>query len=158
MSVFDQDIDKQIRQHQQQIAELEQLKKDQEKKIEGIKEFDVVIKRLCNQNALTEEELYVSRSEQIEGWLIAMAKSEAPSSIYTNLKRHFEKTIARDARKGDKKAEKKTSTLPKPKLAVGTYRNPATQEKVEKIKRNPRQLDQWIEEHGLQVVRTWKID
>lgn len=158
MSVFDQDIDKQIRQHQQQIAELEQLKKDQEKKIEGIKEFDVAIKRLCNQSALTEEELYVSRSEQIENWLVAMAKSDAPSSIYSNLKRHFEKAIAREARLGSKKADKKASTLPKPKLAVGTYRNPATQEKVEKIKRNPRQLDQWIEEHGLQVVRTWKID
>ena len=75
MSVFDQDIDKKIRQHQQQIAELEQLKKDQEKKIEGLKEFDVAIKRLCNQNALTEDELYVSRSEQIEAWLVGMAKA-----------------------------------------------------------------------------------
>ena len=154
MSVFDQDIDKKIRQHQQQIAELEQLKKDQEKKIEGLKEFDVAIKRLCNQNALTEDELYVSRSEQIEAWLVGMAKSESPSSIYNNLKHHFEKTLNREAKKGDKKA----SSLPKPKLAVGTYRNPATQEKVEKIKRNPRQLDQWIDEHGIQIVRTWKID
>jgi|TARA_Y100000815_G_C13317293_1_gene490979 TolA-binding protein len=154
VSVFDQDIDKKIRQHQQQIAELEQLKKDQEKKIEGLKEFDVAIKRLCNQNALTEDELYVSRSEQIEAWLVGMAKSESPSSIYNNLKRHFEKTLNREAKKGDKKA----SSLPKPKLAVGTYRNPATQEKVEKIKRNPRQLDQWIDEHGIQIVRTWKID
>jgi len=82
-----------------------------------------------------------------------MAKEEVPSSIYNNLKRHFEKSIARDGRKG----EKKSSSLPKPKLAVGTYRNPATQEKVEKIKRNPRQLDQWIEEYGFQTVRTWKI-
>jgi len=158
VSVFDQDIDKQIREHQQQIAELEQLKKDQEKKIEGLKEFDNAIKRLCNQNALTEQELYVSRSEQIEAWITGMAKSDAPSSIYNSLKRHFEKAIARDAKKGDKKVEKKTSSLPKPKLAVGTYRNPATQEKVEKIKRNPRQLDQWIEEYGIQTVRTWKED
>ncbi|MAE20897.1 MAG: hypothetical protein CMK92_00540 [Pseudomonas sp.] len=153
MSVFDQDIEKQIRQHQQKIAELEQLKKDQEKKIEGLKEFETAIKRLCNQNALTENELYVSRSEQIEEWIKGLAKDPAPSSIYANLKRHFEKAISRDGKKGEKK-----SSLPKPKLAVGTYRNPATQEKVEKIKRNPRQLDQWIEEYGFQTVRTWKID
>ncbi len=153
MTAFTNDIDKQIQQHQQKIVELEQLKKDQEKKLEGLKEFDAAIKRLCNQSALTEEELYVSRSEQIEAWITSMAKEEAPSSIYNNLKRHFEKSIARDGRKG----EKKSSSLPKPKLAVGTYRNPATQEKVEKIKRNPRQLDQWIEEYGFQTVRTWKI-
>ncbi|MEK9714095.1 MAG: hypothetical protein VW258_16150 [Thalassolituus sp.] len=153
MSVFDQDIDKQIRQHQQKIEELEQLKKDQEKKVEGLKEFDVVIKRICNQNALTENELYVSRSAQIEEWIKGMANEAAPSSIYNNLKRHFEKAIGRDAKKGEKK-----SSLPKPKLAVGTYRNTATHEKVEKIKRNPRQLDQWIEEYGFQTVRTWKID
>jgi len=153
VTAFTNDIDKQIQQHQQKIEELEQLKKDQEKKLEGLKEFDEAIKRLCNQSALAEEELYVSRSAQIEAWITSMAKEESPSSIYGNLKRHFEKALARDTRKGEKK-----SSLPKPKLAVGTYRNPATQEKVEKIKRNPRQLDQWIEEYGFQTVRTWKID
>lgn len=152
MTVFANDIDKQIQQHQQKIAELEQLKKDQEKKLEGLSEFDVAIKRLCNQNALSEDELYVSRSEQIEAWITGMAKEESPSSIYNNLKRHFEKSLSRDGRKTEKK-----SSLPKPKLPVGEYRNPATQEKVEKIKRNPRQLDQWIEEYGFQTVRTWKI-
>ncbi|MDF1763536.1 MAG: hypothetical protein P1U57_09020 [Oleibacter sp.] len=154
MSAFDHDIDKQIQQHQQRIEELERLKKDQEKKLEGMKEFDDAIKRLCNQNSLTEEELYVSRSSQIEAWIVGMAKDANPSSIYGSLKRHFEKSITRDVRK----TEKKTSSLPKPKLAVGSYRNPATNEKVEKIKRNPRQLDEWIEEYGFQTVRTWKID
>lgn len=154
MSAFDHDIDKQIQQHHQRIEELERLKKDQEKKLEGMKEFDDAIKRLCNQNSLTEEELYVSRSSQIEAWIVGMAKDANPSSIYGSLKRHFEKSITRDVRK----TEKKTSSLPKPKLAVGSYRNPATNEKVEKIKRNPRQLDEWIEEYGFQTVRTWKID
>ena len=155
MSVFDIDIDKQIKQHQQKIQELEQLRKDQEHKLEGLKEFDVTIKRLCNQNRLTEEELYVSRSEQIEAWLVGMAKQDNPSSIYNNLKKHFARTAPRGPKAVKTEIE---SSLPKPKLPVGTYRNPATQEKVEKIKRNPRQLDEWIELHGFAVVRTWKID
>ncbi|UTW47132.1 hypothetical protein [Bacterioplanoides sp. SCSIO 12839] len=155
MSVFATDIDKQIQQHQQKIEELEKLKVDQEQKFEGIKEFDVQIKRLCNQNSLTENELYVSRSEQIEAWLISMAKADAPSSIYKNLKKHFEKVIAREARNGGK--AEKVSSLPKPKLAVGVYQNPATSEKVEKIKRNPRQLDEWIAEYGFEIVKTWKV-
>ncbi len=153
MTAFASDIDKQIQQHQKKIEELEVMKKAQAKKLEGLKEFDEQIKRLCNQNSLSEEELYVSRSEQIENWLTGMAKEENPSSIYMNLKRHFEKSLSKDGRK----AAKKVSTLPKPKLAVGTYKNPATNEKVEKIKRNPRQLDQWIEEYGFQTVRTWKV-
>lgn len=150
MSILDNDIDKQIQQHQQKIHELEQMKIDHEKKLEGIKEFDVEIKRLCNQSSLSEEELYASRSTQIEEWIVGMSRLESPSSIYTSLKKHFERAAARAGKK-DKK-----STLPKPKLAVGTYRNPATNEKVEKIKRNPRTLDQWIEEYGFEVVRTWK--
>lgn len=153
MTAFASDIDKQIQQHQQKIEELEVLKKAQAKKLEGIQEFDEQIKRLCNQNSLTEDELYVSRSEQIEEWITAMGKVENPSSIYLNLKRHFEKALSREGRK----STKKPSSLPKPKLAVGTYQNPATNEKVEKIKRNPRQLDQWIEEYGFQTVRTWKV-
>ena len=98
MSVFDQDIDKKIRQHQQQIAELEQLKKDQEKKIEGLKEFDVAIKRLCNQNALTEDELYVSRSEQIEAWLVGMAKSEKMKAVTDERSNPAELSTSRPAK------------------------------------------------------------
>ena len=157
MSVFANDIEKQIQQHHQKILELEQLKKDQEKKFEGLKEFDVAIKRLCNQNSLQESELYVSRSEQIEAWIVGMGKEESPSSIYNNLRKHFEKVINRAATKGTKTRAERTSSLPKPKLAVGEYRNPATHEKVEKIKRNPRILDEWINEYGFETVRTWKI-
>jgi len=150
VSVLNTDIDKQIEQHQLKIQELERLKKDHEKKLEGIKEFDLEVKRLCNQRSLTEAELYVSRADQIEAWILDMAKQEAPGSIYINLKKHFERAIARGGKK------EKKSSLPKPKLAVGTYRNPATNEAVEKIKRNPRQLDEWIREYGMEVVKTWK--
>ena len=154
MNAFASDIEKQIQQHQQKIEELEQLKVEQAAKFEGLAEFDQEIKRLCNQRSLTEAELFVSRSSQIEEWIISMAKDKAPSSIYLRLRKHFEKVINRD----DKSKSDKPSSLPKPKLAVGSYRNPATHEKVEKIKRNPRQLDEWISEYGFEVVRTWKVD
>ena len=47
-----QELDKEIELHKKKIAELEQLKLDQEKKIEGFTEFDQTIQRLCNQMAL----------------------------------------------------------------------------------------------------------
>lgn len=153
MSILDQDIDKQIQQHQQKIVELEQMKKDHEKKLECLREFNLAIKSLCEQNSLSESELYVSRSEQIEAWLIEMSRMDNPYSIYTNLKKHFERSIGY----GSKRVEKKSSQ-PKQKLVVGTYCNPSSGEKVEKIKRNPRQLDQWIAEYGFDAVRGWKED
>lgn len=152
MSIFDLDIDKQIKQHQQKIQELEALRVSHEKKLEGIKLFDEEIKRLCNENSLTEAELYVSRSEQIERWITSMAKKENPSFIYSNLAKHFSRNAPRDAKVAKK------STLPKPKLAIGMYEHPFTHERVEKIRRNPRQLDEWIKEHGIATVRTWKKD
>lgn len=152
MSVFDKDIDKEIQQHQQKILELESLKKAHEKKLAGILEFNEYVVRLCNQNELSEEELFVARSEQIEAWIVAMGKQSSPSSIYGSLKKHFERSFNRE-----NKAEKKAPSLPKPKLAVGTYKNPANHVSIEKIKRNPRQLDEWIAEYGFEVVRNWKV-
>ncbi len=151
MSIFDFDIDKQIKQYQQKIQELEGQRQLHAQKIEGIKEFGDAITRICNQNNLTEEELYVSRSEQIEQWILGMSRQSNPSFIYQNLLKHFGKV----ATKGANKEEKKASSLPTPKLPVGVYEHPFTHEKVEKIKRNPRQLDQWIDEHGFATVRTW---
>lgn len=153
MSAFDLDIDKQIKQYQQKIQELEQQRVAYEQKLEGFKKFDAAIAQLCQENSLTEYELYVSRSQQIEDWITSMGKQENPSSIYLNLRRHFSRTAPR----AGKVKDSSESSLPKPKLEVGTYRNPATYEKVEKIKRNPRLLDEWIEQYGFATVRTWKV-
>lgn len=152
VSILNTDIDKQIEQHQLKIQELEQLKKDHEKKLEGVKEFNDEILRLCGEKSLSESELYASRSEQIEAWLLDMSRQDAPSSIYANLKKHFERVSTRGGKKEKKPA------VDKPKLAVGKYRNPETSELVEKIKRNPRQLDEWIRDFGLETVQSWKED
>ncbi|MFT6189606.1 MAG: hypothetical protein ACJAW8_001523 [Oleispira sp.] len=155
MRAIQQELDKEIELHKKKIAELEQLKLDQEKKIEGFVEFDQTIKRLCNNMALTEAELYVSRGDQIISWIEALGQDDRPGRIYETLKKHFEKVLKKEARKEGKK--EKTSTLPKPKLEVGRYKNPATHEIIEKIKRNPRQLEDWINEYGFETVRTWKV-
>ncbi|MEH6450343.1 MAG: hypothetical protein V7765_16835 [Oleispira sp.] len=155
MSGIQQELDKEIELHKKKIAELEQLKLDQEKKIEGFTEFDQTIQRLCNQMALTEAELYVSRGDQIANWIQDLGKTERPGRIYETLKKHFEKALKKDSRKEGTK--EKVSTLPKPKLAVGRYKNPATHETIEKIKRNPRQLEDWINDYGFETVRTWKV-
>lgn len=155
MRAIQQELDKEIELHKKKIAELEQLKLDQEKKIEGFVEFDQTIKRLCNNMALTEAELYVSRGDQIISWIEALGQNERPGRIYETLKKHFEKVLKKEARKDGKK--EKISTLPKPKLEVGRYKNPATHEIIEKIKRNPRQLEDWINEYGFETVRTWKV-
>lgn len=155
MSAIQQELDKEIELHKKKIAELEQLKLDQDKKIEGFTEFEQTIKRLCNQMALTEAELYVSRGDQILTWVENMGKAEKPGRIYETLKKHFEKAFKKDSRKEGRKD--KVSTLPKPKLPVGRYKNPATHETIEKIKRNPRQLEDWINEYGFETVRTWKV-
>ena len=105
--------------------------------------------------ALTEAELYVSRGDQIISWIEALGQDDRPGRIYETLKKHFEKVLKKEARKEGKK--EKTSTLPKPKLEVGRYKNPATHEIIEKIKRNPRQLEDWINEYGFETVRTWKV-
>lgn len=152
MSILNNDIDKQIEQHQLKIQELEQLKKDHEKKLEGVKEFNDEILRLCGEKSLSESELYASRSEQIEAWLLDMSRQDAPAGIYVNLKKHFERASARAGKK------EKKAVVVKPKLVVGKYRNPHTDELVEKIKRNPRQLDEWINEYGLDAVKGWKED
>lgn len=43
----------------------------------------------------------------------------------------------------------------KPLLRVGVYKNPNTGETIEKTKRTPKQLEQWIIEHGLKEVISW---
>lgn len=158
VSAIQQELDKEIELHKKKIAELEQLKLDQEKKMEGLEEFDQTIKRLCNLMALTEAELYASRGDDIVSWIQNLSRTENPGRIYEALKKHFAKELKKDLKKdGHKVVKSKTSSLPKPKLSIGRYKNPATQQIIEKIKRNPKPLDEWIEEFGFEVVRTWKI-
>lgn len=159
MSPFDSDIDKQISGFHQKIKELEELKVLQAQKLESIKEFQDMVQRLTNQYGVEEGELYVARSMQILEWIKGMSRMSDKPSIYSNLKDHFEKVARLEERKGAKsgKISSKKSINTEPKLIVGTYRNPATGENIEKIKRTPKGLMEWVMDHGFETVSSWKV-
>lgn len=40
-------------------------------------------------------------------------------------------------------------------LKMGRYLNPHSGEEIDKIRRNPKQLDDWIDQYGIETVKTW---
>lgn len=155
MSPFDSEIDKQISGFHQKIKELEELKILQAQKLESIKEFQNTIQRLTNQQGVEEGELYVSRAMQIQEWIKSMSRMTDKPSIYNSLKEHFAKVARTEERKGAKNTAKKPVNT-EPKLLVGIYRNPTTGESIEKIKRTPKGLMDWVMDNGFETVSAWK--
>lgn len=146
---LDTNIDDLIAAEQEKLEQLMLAKKEIEEKKEMLKEVAAEFDSIFEKYGITENEYYAFISENLEAWI----KEASETPLYDSLSKHFEK----QANKAEKNsAVEKTSSLPKPKLKVGTYRNPATGEAVQKIKRSPKILDQWIEEYGFAVVRTWK--
>lgn len=153
-----QDINSEIEILRQKIEVLEQQKLAHSKKFDGLAEFDREMKRIKNDFFLTESEIFAYKSDQIEKWITEMSSKANPSFIHQNLKKHFEKIIVKEQKKEDKAAKKpKANNEDKPKLKVGAYRNPFTLELIEKKRRNPRELDEWLKEHGFSVVSLWLI-
>lgn len=155
---LDKDYDKQIADLRRKMEELETLKNMHVKKLEGVQRFQDLVTTLVKDFGLTESELFVARSEAIVAWIKASAKDGAEPPLYwRQLKDYFagvvekeQKTTKRAGKGGGKPSSLKEATLP-----TGVYRNPFSNEKVEKKRRNPRQLDQWIEEFGFTEVRSW---
>ena len=144
-------IDDLIAAEQKKLEQLMLAKKELDAKREALKEVSAEFNSIYEKYGITENEYFASIADNLEEWI----KDSVDAPIYQSLAKHFE----RQANKVEKApAAEKTSSLPKPKLKVGTYRNPATGETVAKIKRSPKILDQWIEEYGFAIVRTWKID
>lgn len=154
-----QEIESEIERLHQEIKKLEQQKLSHSKKFDGLREFDQQLERIQKDFFLSESEICAYKSDQIEKWITEMSSKTNPSFIHTNLKKHFEKVIAKEKkqeeRTGKKKALKKTN---KQKLKTGSYRNPFTLEISEKKRRNPRELDSWLEEHGFSVVSLWLVE
>lgn len=149
--ILDTNIDELIAAEEQKIERLKIAKKELEAKREALKDITSEFDSIMENHGITENDYFSSIAGELESWVL-----ESPdSAIYKSLAKHFGKQAAKAEKMPT--AEKK-STLPKPKLKVGSYRNPATGETVQKIKRSPKILDQWIEEYGFAIVRTWKID
>lgn len=148
--MLDINLDEQIKLYEKKIKALKLSKKEQDKKFETIEELNSYIARFCEKKEVTLGDVYASQASDIEKWIKSLAKNNADSRFYLNLKRHFQSVGS---------ASNKTKKKPnlKPRLEVGVYQHPSTKEQIEKIKRNPKQLDNWIEEHGLDTVKTWKV-
>lgn len=147
MSIFNENLDKQIQGYQEKIKELEAKKLEQESKIKALTELNAYIEKYTHDHSISLDEIYESQSKSIEKWIISMSKQESDFAIYDSLQKHFQKTPAKP----------KKNQVNKPRLIIGQYKNPFTQESIEKIKRNPKKLDDWIEEYGLDTVQSWKI-
>lgn len=153
---FDQ-IEQQIAEHQAKIEELQQQMAHAERKKEGVIAFDKALVNLAAEYGMEEEEFFVARGAQIVDWLIGQLDEEEEAEYVRSLKAR----IARHLKRGDapRRTAKssKVSKSGEPKLETGHYRNPYTNATIEKKKRNPKQLNQWVEEHGLETVKSWKI-
>lgn len=152
---YDQ-IEQQIAEHQARIEELQEQKAQAERKKEGVIAFDKALVNIAAEYQMEEEELYVARGEEIVEWLVGQLNDEDAPDFVQTLKARVARTLKKSGspRRSRRAAPAKSG---EPKLDVGHYRNPYTGGTVEKKKRNPKQLNQWIEEYGLETVKEWKI-
>jgi hypothetical protein len=150
-------IEQQIAEHQAQIEALQQQKAHAERKKQGVIAFDKALVNLAAEYDMQEREFYVARAEDMIDWLVGQLNdADAPEYIQT-LKARVARALKREG-EAPRRAQRRISAKPsEPKLDTGHYRNPYTGATVEKKKRNPKPLNQWIEEHGLEIVKSWKI-
>ena len=154
---FDQ-IEQQIAEHQAKIEELQQQMAAAEKKKQGVIAFDKALVNLAAEYEMDEEELYVARGEQIVDWLVGLLDDEDAPDFVRTLKARVARNLKRQGETPRRAGRRAASDKPaEPKLETGHYRNPYTNATIEKKKRNPKQLNQWVAEHGLEKVKTWKI-
>ena len=154
---FDQ-IEQQIAEHQAKIEELQQQMAAAEKKKQGVIAFDKALVNLAAEYEMDESELYVARGEQIVEWLVGQLDDEDAPDFVNTLKARVARHLKRQGETPRRGARRTASAKPaEPKLETGHYRNPYTNATIEKKKRNPKQLNQWIAEHGLEKVKEWKI-
>lgn len=152
--MFVQEIDRKIEEFKSEIEKLEAERAAQAKKLEGFTAFENDIQKVCRDFGVSREELFVSQGDYIVEWVKSLNKLAERPEVYNELKAYFARVIAREGSTRKSPAKKASSG---PKLEVGSYKNPKTGETIKKIKRNPKTLDEWISEHGIETVRSWKV-
>ncbi|GAA5524232.1 hypothetical protein Maes01_00786 [Microbulbifer aestuariivivens] len=153
-------IEQQIAEHQAKIEELQEQMALAERKKEGVIAFDKALVNIAAEYQMDEEELYVARGEQIVEWLVSQLSDEDAPDYVNTLKARVARSLKKGGdtpRRGRGAAAKSKGKGSEPKLETGHYRNPYTGATIEKKKRNPKPLNQWVEEHGLDIVQSWKI-
>ncbi len=154
---YDQ-IEQKIAEHQAKIEELQQQMARAERKKEGAIAFDKALINLAAEYDMVEEEFFVVRGEEIVNWLVGQLNDENAPDFVQTLKARVARSLKREGdapRRTTRRAAASKSS--EPKLDTGHYRNPYTGATVEKKKRNPKQLNDWIAEHDLETVKGWKI-
>lgn len=149
---LEKDYDKQIADLQNRMQELEKLKNMHVRKLEGVQRFQEVVAEFVREYGLTESELFVMRAEAIVEWIKASGKDDPPV-FWRQLRDYFAGVAEKESKKAKKSAKK--DPINNPVLPTGVYRNPFSGEKVEKKRRNPKQLDTWVNEFGFTEVRSW---
>ncbi len=155
--MFEQDIDKEISEYKKRIQELEEKKVEAARRQEGFDKFQKTMSDVFEEYGLSEYDLYLMKSVQIADWLKHLSQQENQPSVFEELKEFFGKIYVKEENKAakSKPAKKSRKKGPDYKLAIGIYTNPFTNETVEKKRRNPKQLDEWLEEFGGEEVETW---
>ncbi|MFG1498082.1 hypothetical protein ABMA57_15730 [Saccharospirillum sp. HFRX-1] len=151
--MLDPDLDKKIQEHEAKIEELRKQKEAQAKRMEGFDQYQEEVRKLFDEYGISEYDIFTARSKAIIEWVKAQGKKADKPEFYEELQAYFARV---GGVKGARKKAAKAATGPK--LAIGTYENPNTGERVEKKRRNPKPLDVWIEEHGIETVQGWKVD
>lgn len=154
---LNQDYDQQIADLRRKMEEIETLKNMHVKKLEGVQRFQDFVATLVRDYGMTESELFVTRADAIVEWIKAAGKGSGEQPLFwQQLRDHFATVASKPARgAGQRGAKKEKDPINNPTLPTGVYRNPLTGERVEKKRRNPKQLDSWIDEFGFTEVRSW---
>jgi len=153
---YDQ-IEQQIAEHQAKIEELQEQMAQAERKKDGVIAFDKALVNLAAEYQMDEDEFFPARGEQIVDWLVGQLNDEEAPEYIKTLKARVARALKKGSESSGRGRRATAAKSSEPKLEVGHYRNPYTGGTVEKKKRNPKQLNQWVEEHGLEEVQKWKI-
>lgn len=151
-------IEQKIAEHQAKIEELQEQMAKAERKKQGVIAFDKALVNLAAEYEVEEEEFYSARGDQIVDWLIGQLNNEDAPDYVRSLKARVARALKREGDTSRRTTRRVPSSKPpEPKLETGHYRNPYNNATIEKKKRNPKQLNQWVAEHGLELVQSWKL-
>lgn len=152
--MYVQEIDRKIEQAREELERLESERRAQEKKVEGFTAFENDIQKVCSDYGVSREELFLSQGDKLVDWVKSLSKMAERPDVYNELKSYFARVIARE---GNTRKTPSKAKSDGPKLEVGEYKNPHTGEVITKIKRNPKTLDNWLNEYGFDTVKGWKV-
>lgn len=152
--MLDQDLDQKIKEHEAKIEELRLQKEAQAKRMEGFEKYEDQVRDLFDEYGISEYDLFTMRADAIVEWIKAQGKKNDKPAFYDELQTYFARV---NGAKSGKRKGKSSKASTGPKLEIGLYEHPQTGERIEKKRRNPKTLDQWIEEFGTEEVQTWLV-